>query len=357
MLDEKKDSLNLDILEMQDQEAVKNTYYRYPRVTPHINKFADFIEIKTIDHAVKLYKLDEVILYIIADFKFAPVWLIQQWCEDFNKNGYNMIENWIRVGIVWAQPSSVGVFLRPTKFLFELFEIDKQFYIDIPFNLLNHTCAEEQITFDVMMGNPKSEFWNVIKNDKMLPCYHPLNIKVENDSGTLIIREANFAINRFDHMELLRKNDLLKKDISTGKPFTAEFNDFSLFPIITFDDKNRLDTQKPDNIIPIPRIDGQAQSYAIELELTAKDAKRYNQIMKNYKNNLVFGKLFYLCANPRISRLVTEAFNEVGGLGTCKLYVIPYTAPAQRLSNYTHDDEESQKTILKISLRNTKKGT
>lgn len=346
----------LDILEIQDSEAVKNTFYRYPKITPTINKYNDYVEVKTIEDSISIRKLEEIILYIIADFKFSPIWLIQQWYEDYNKNGYDIVEKWIKVGLVWAETSTMGVFIRPTKFLLDMMAIENQSYIDIPFGLLNHTCAEEQMCFDIMMGNPKSELWNMIKNDPVLPCYHPLNIHVENDSGTTIIREGLFSINRFKPQELLQKQDIIKKEILAKKQFTSEFNDFSLFPIVTYTDDNKIITQKPDVIVPIPRIDGKAQSYSIELELSAKTPKKYEQIMKNYKNNLTFGKLFYLCGNRRIANLVTEAYKLVGGLGSCRLFIIPYASPAQRLSNFTEVEETAQKTILKLSVKNTKKG-
>ncbi|MEE3344036.1 MAG: hypothetical protein VZS44_08100 [Bacilli bacterium] len=349
---------DLDILELQDQEAVKNTFYRYPKITPHIEKQETQLIIKTIDDFVILQKLEEVILYIISDFKFSPVWLIQQWYEDYNRNGYDIIEKWIKVGIVWAETSTMGVFIRPTKFLLDLMQIDNQTYIDIPFGLLNHTCAEEQMCFDIMMGNPKSELWKVISSEpNLLPCYHPLHLQVDNDRGTTIIREALFSINRFKTEELIAKKDKLIQEIKTNKPFTSEFNDFSLFPIVTYTDNGKVITQKPDVVIPIPRVNGQAQSYSIELELSAKTADKYEQIMKNYKNNITFGKLFYLCGNRRIANLVTEAYKLVGGLGACKLFIIPYSAPAQRLSNFSMEDENAQKRILKLTVKNTKKGT
>ena len=43
----------LELLEIQDQDAVKNTYYRYPKVEPHLVKYTDKLEVKTIDDSVK----------------------------------------------------------------------------------------------------------------------------------------------------------------------------------------------------------------------------------------------------------------------------------------------------------------
>ena len=349
-----KNESQLNLLALQDQEAVKNTFYRYPRVSPHITQYEDHVEVKTIDNLANIYKIDEVVLFIIADFKWAPLWLIQQWYEDFNLDGYKAVENWISVGIVWAETSTNGVFIRPTKFLLDMMDIKEQKYSDIPFNLLNHTCAEEQIVFDISTGNQKSELWSVIKSDKKLPCYHPLKIKCKNDFGAMIIREELFKMNRFNTAQLIEMQDKLKQSINEKKSFTEEFNNFSLFPLVCYDDKNNIVTQKPDVVIPVPRIDGKPQSYSIELELTAKTPDRYEKIMSNYKNNLIYGKLFYLCGNARIAKLVKDAYKSVGGLGTCRLFLVPFKAPAQRISNFNAEEEEAQKTMLKLTLKNTK---
>ena len=349
-----KTMTDLDLLEIQDQEAVKNTYYRSPKVTPHINKFEDHLEIKTIDDSTNIYKIDEVVLYIIATFKFSPVWLIKQWYEDFDKDGYKTVENWISVGIVWAETSPMGVFIRPTKFLFEMMDIDNQSYIPIPFGLLNHTCAEEQIMFDVSMGNEKSELWQLIKKEDTLPCYHPLKISTQEDYGTIVIREEQFTVNHYKPQQILDKQDDLIADIRAGKKFTAEFNDWSYFCLVNYTDNDNLITQKPDLAIPIPRKDGKAQSYSIELELSSKTPQKYEQIMKNYKDNLIYGKLFYLCASTRIQKMVTDAYKAVGGLGTCRLFIVPFLPPAQRLSTYNLEDETIQKTMLKLTIKNSK---
>lgn len=352
---------DLDILAMQNSEEVKNTFYRYPRITPHINKFTDHLEIKTIDDTAELYKIDEIVLFIISDFKFAPVWLIQQWYEDFGKNGYDVVKNWIKVGICWAEANSMGVFIRPTKFLLDLMTVDNKEYVDIPFGLLNHTCAEEQIVFDVMMGNPKSELWyNIRQNDVLLPCYHPLKLQVPDDKGTIVIREEHFKVNHYKQDEIKAKQDELIRSLkSATTPYTLEFQaddkgNFPYFTLVGWTDDNKMSTQKPDVVVPIPRVDGKPQSCSIELELTAKNPDKYDQIMKNYKNNLVFGKLFYLCGNSRIADLVITAYKKVGGLGSCRLFIVPYVSPAQRLSNYSIKDEETQKTMLKLTTTATK---
>lgn len=355
----------LELLEIQDEEAVKNTYYRYPKVTPHINLFEEYVEIKTIDDKVDLYKIDEVILYIIARFRWAPAWLIQQWFEVFTMNGYERIEQWIRVGLVWAQTGSTGVFIRPTYFLFDLVDVKEigkdgnkyaPSYIDIPFNLLNHTCAEMQIVFDVMIGNPKSEIWYFIKDKPCLPPYHPLNIKTVNDSGVPILVEDEYK-GSIDPTTLRDKQDKLIDSIRLGSKFTYEFQDYSLFTLSTYDDKvkNGIYTQRPDLVIPAFRDpNGKPQSWAIEMELSAKSGNRYDKIMMSYKNNQIYGFLLYLCGNNYIVEQVKKAYKEAGGLGTCRLFVAPWVAPAQRITNYSITEEEAYKELLKTTIISTK---
>ena len=345
-----------ELLKIQDSEAVKNTYYRSPRVTPNIEKKSNCVIIKTLENQVEIRKLEEIILYIIADFKFSPFWLVQQWFEVAKrKDCFKQVSNWVQTGIVWIETTSIGVFLRPSKLLLDLFKIEFQDFVQIQLGTMNHTCSEEQLIFDMMFGNENSEMWQIVEQDEKLPCYHPLGIEVENDRGTIAIRERNFKIDRYKEKEIIEREKDLIKDISSGDRFTMEFNDFSLFPIVNFNEKKELVTQTPDVIVPIPRIDTLPRSYAIELELSPKMLFKYINIMKNYKNNNRFGKLFYLCSSVRISESIRKAYKEVGGLGTCELFIIPFTSPSMKLLNFDYEDYKQQGTLLKLSISNTKK--
>lgn len=349
----------LDLLEIQDQEAVKNTYYRYPKVTPHINMYADHIEVKTIDDVAQIHRVDEVVLYIIARFKWVPAWLAQQWFEVFNINGYDRIEKWIRVGLVWAETGSTGVFIRPTYFLFNMMDItdDKSTrYTEVPFNLLNHTCAEMQIVFDVMVGNPNAEIWEIISGSPCLPTYHPLNIKPMNDCGVPILIEDEYK-GSLDATKLRENQDKLIQSIRSGTKFTAEFQDYSLFTLATEDptkNKDGIYTQRPDMVIPAFRINGNPQSWAIEMELSAKTGQRYDKVMQSYKNNKIYGYVLYLCGNNYIVEQVKKAYKEIGGLGTCRLFVAPWTAPAQRITNYSAKEEIAYRKLLDSTHNSTK---
>lgn len=353
----KKDQF--DLLEIQDQDAVKNTYYRYPKVTPHIVKYADRVEVKTIDNIVSLNKLDEVCLYIIARFKWAPAWLIQQWFEVYSLDGYAQIERWIKVGITWVEASAMGVHIRPTYFLFEMLDIKDIEWSEVPFNLYNHTCAEMQIVFDVMMGNPKSEIWQFIKNSDCLPTYHPLGLKIINDSGVPIFMEDEYK-RSFNPEHTKEAQDNLIQSIRMKRKFTEEFNNPGLFTLTSSEYSGNgkkgegVSYKRPDLVIPAFRTpDGKAQSWAIEMELTKK--WKYDKIMELYKNNLVYGYVLYLCGNNSIVEKVKKAYKDVGGLGTCRLFVAPWKAPAQRITNYSREDEKAIKILLKSSINNTTK--
>jgi len=341
-----------DILELQDQEVVRNSFYRSPRVAPHIQKINDStLEVKTVETSVLISRVEEVILYIIASFKFSPVWLIQQWMP----NSFQVISSWINVGLVWAETTSMGVFLRPTRFLLDMFKIEDDKYIEIPFGLLNHTCSEEQLLFDIQLGRSESELWQIIREEETLPCYHPLKLEFEKEEGTIALRESDFRLGfkRQNIDELLQSEEELERQVKSGLKFTNEFNDFTKFPLVSFNDKGELITQTPDIIIPIPRDSGKAKSYAIEIELSPKTLDKYTQIMNNYKNNIKFGKLFYLIGSKRIAKLIKDAYKKVGGLGSCELFLVPFTPPAMKLDNYTIEDEQAQRVLIQETQRST----
>lgn len=365
----------LELLEIQDQEAVKNTYYRYPKVTPHIRLFDDYLEVKTIDDTAIINTIDEIVLYIIARFRWAPAWLIQQWYEVYKLDGYSRIEQFIRVGLVWAQTGSTGVFIRPTYFLFEMTDIYDNVkvdpktgktikyrpnYVDIPFNLLNHTCAEMQIVFDVMAGNRQSEIWVILDQQdvtKQLPMYHPLQLRPSCSDGRSIYIEDEYKCT-LNPDALLSAQDTLNTSINNRDKFTAEFQDSSLFTLVIDDSENSkygLYTQRPDLVIPALRnLDGTPNSVAIELELSPKTGNRYDKIMNSYQNNKIYGTLIYLCGNNYIVEQVKKANRACEGLGTCSLRVIPWTAPAQRITNYSSKEETAYRQLLDTTLDSTK---
>ena len=361
-------NFSTDLLKIQNSLEEQNTWYRAPKVSPSIQKVSsDCLMVKTINDEAPIYRFEEVILSILASFKFIPYWLVQNWYEVKNERSIanSVVASWINVGLVWIETSPTGVYLRPTRFLLNMFGDTSTDFVNIPYSTLAHTLSEEQLCFDIQIGNPKSELWHIIKKENTLPCYHPLLTDLDenpplNEEGTVIIREADFRKgNQFkSEDELLEKDTLIKVQIELlkDKPvgFTEEFRDFSLFPLVTINennlgDKNRVYTQNPDCIIPIPRVNGKPMSYAIEIELTQKPAGKYDAIMQSYKDNIKYGKVFYLCGNQKIAKLVKEAFQRAKGLGSCELYILGFTPPSMNIGNFNYEDEKEQSKLLKTS--------
>jgi len=340
-----------DVLALQDNEANKNSFYRAPVVTPTITHNGDHLTVKTVDAELNIGDLEETLLYIVATFKFVPIWLAQQWYAAFNRNDevYDLLASMMATGVCWIESTAMGIFLRPTKLLLDMYKPAQTHYVQIPFGLLNHTCCEEQFVFDVMSGNVQSEFWQILESEELLPKYHPLNLTT-NSRGTVIIHEGDFKANRFKPKELLMQDEDLRREIASGERYTSEFSDFSKFPIVYQENDGTIITQTPDLIIPVPRKDMQPCSYALELELSAKTPQKYKKIMLHYKNNIKFGKLYYLCGSTRIMTLVKNAFDEVGGLGTCKLFIVPVIPPAQSLEAFSKEDNIKQSKLLRLSI-------
>lgn len=372
--------VDTDLLEIQDQVAAKNTWYRAPKVAPSIQKISSStFRVRTVEDEVELGVLEEAILNVIVSFKFMPYWIVQRWFNQMNrnpnKNAGDEIKKWVRIGLVWVETSTTGVYLRPTRFLLDMFKEKQTNYSEIPYNTLTHTISEAQLYFDLTVGNPRSEMWQIVKNEETLPRYHPLLVDLNenhppNESGTIVIREADFRKNfkSYKPKQLQENEELIKSQIRSGKRYTEELTNFSLFPIVqpniqNSEKKGEIYTQNPDLIVPLPRKHitnengevvelGRPQSYAIEIELSPKTADRYNDIMIAYKNNIKFGKLFYLCSSQRIARLVKESFQNVKGLGTCELYILPFEVPSMDVENFSREAERLQMELVKDSLKN-----
>ena len=344
---------SVDELKIQDKEAVRNTWYRSPKVSPNIIKNDRFI-IRTTEEEVVIDKFEETVLFIIVTFKFLPLWIVQRWSYISKKN-IEEVEKWVKVGLVWIETSVTGVYLRPTKFLLDLFRENCQ-YFDIPYNTLTHTISEAQVMFEIMTGSTTSELWSIIRKEKLLPCYHPLLQEVKEESGTVIIKETEFRTNfrQFNKNKLIEQEKLIESQIKARVQFTEEFSDFKLFPIVVFNtkanNKGEIYTQNPDLIIPIPRNNGKPQSIAIEVEISAKMPEKYDIILNSYRNNNKFGKVFYLCSSQRIGRLVREAYKRIETLGTCELYIIPFIPPSQDIENFSKKYQELQMELIKKSV-------
>lgn len=350
----------IDLLKLQDPEAKKNTYFRARKKTPPTYvKGVNHLLVSNGEKQIKLYRIDEIVLYLLQDFKFLPLWLVQQWYADFGtKSIYNLLEKLMSVGLIWVDTDPSGVFLRPTVHLLDLYKNENIKYTGIPKMFLNHSFSEAQVVFDILMGNRKSEFWNIIsEHSELLPTYEPLGIEyTSKQNGALVIRETAFRQGYNDIDGLLDLQNQLKKEIALGRKHTKEFDDFKLFQLVYEKEHARSVTgykiQIPDIVVPSPRGEnGEPNSYAVEIELTAKSVDEYTHILKAYSNNYIYGKLYYLCRDNRIARDIASAYEKIGrDMGSCKLYLMPFTPPAMKLDNYSMEDEENIKKVLKLNL-------
>ena len=349
---------DFDLLAIQDKTAVENSFFRSPKVLPSISRLDSYtIQVSTADARVKIKRLQELVLSIIASFKYSPYWLIQQWYASQGKDATEDILNFISTGLLFVDTSATGIYLRPTRFLLDLFEIKDAKYEDIPYRLLVHDVSEQQILFDIQIGNKESELWYNISKDNLLPAFHPLQLAREDgETGTIAIREADFRLGykRYSNSTLLENAERIKKQADTGISVTDEFKDFTLFPIVKFnqleqDGKGSVITQTPDVLVPIFRNNGRAKSCAIEIELTPKTPDKYYGIMDSYKDNFIYGKLFYLCGSQRVSKLVLDAYHKIGGLGNCELLLMEFIPPAMRLDNFSASDVDFQKKLIEVN--------
>lgn len=345
----------IDILKTQNKEASKNSFWRSPKATPVVRKFADHFEVKTIDHFVKIGKLEETIFYLLSDLRYLAFFHVAQMLQQFKKDPFTEVSNWIGVGLVWAESTHLGVFIRPTRLLLELYNNYDFRYNYIPFTKMRHTISEAEVLFDVMMGNPNSEIWQIVKHFETLPPFHPLGLKVEDDAGTTIIREARFSLHRYTEVSMLNRETKFENSIKSGNKFTLEFEDFSYFPIVGKNRNGNAKLQIPDLVIPVPRGEnGKANSIAIEIELSMKQTSTYETILKNYKDNNRYGTLIYLVDTPQVIRTLKQAHENIGGTGSCELKIIPYSPPAMAITDYDTNNQKNQFELLNLTFTHTK---
>ena len=312
-------------------KVLDNTWQNYNPVNPSIIK-KDTVIIKTEEQEVFISNFEEVVLYIIANFLFAPVWLVENWIKKYKMSlntPKNTITSWVNTGLVWIEPSVTGLYLRPTNSLFKLFNMPIIKYRSIPYNQLSHTICEEQVTLEIMLGDKDNNI-NKVFSKIYLPRYSPLDLK--NTSGTNIINEFQFNgllyYKTKSNKEISDIERSLEEQINDKKAITDEFTNFSKFVIVKKDtEKNNYLFHVPDLIIPIKRKDGRAQSIAIEVELSDKKIRRYTKTLEMYKNNNRYGYVVWLSQNDKITSNLTSAFKKINGLGDVKMAIYPFKTP------------------------------
>ena len=331
--------LNSDFIMSGTKIAQANTWNnRYNNNIPNIEKEGENIKLSYSDIVEYIDSFDEIVLTIILKFLFCPVWLIKKFYNYSNtmlgNDEYTIgkINNWVKLGMVWQEPSVTGLYIRPTYALFTLFGEEPYRYTNIPFNMLTHTICEEYIMFLIMTGNSK-----IVTDNKnvLLPRISELGFKDDN-FGTNIIAEEDFRNPILYTQEgidqIIKTEKSIDDAIRNKKQISNELIDFRQFVLCkkianTGQVKKDYIFHVPDLAIPTLRKDGLAQSIAIEVELTNKRSLNYEETMNRYKDNNKFGTVYWLCSTSATIQNLREAYKITGGTGKCKTKIIEFEIP------------------------------
>lgn len=319
--------------------GTKNAYIntwgnRYNKAIPAVKMNGASLTYSTSLVSVEFTPFDEIVLTIIMKFLFVPIWLIKKFYSyEFNMVGNDdyvdeMIDKWIQLGIVWKESEVTGHYLRPTHSLFQMFRQKPYKYCNIPFNTLRHTICEELVMFEVMAGISE-----INKNEVTMPRVSELGFS-GNISGTNIISEPDFRNPNLysEYNKIMQIEYEVNEGIKNQEKVTAELLDFRYFNIVkkinnTGVVKNDFKFHIPDLIIPVIRNNGKSQSIAIEIELSNKRID-YEEACKRYKDNNKFGVVYWLCNGSSIANYIREAYQKVGGTGSCRTELLEFIIPS-----------------------------
>lgn len=331
--------INNDFIMSGTKIAQSNTWNnRYNDTIPNIEKEGEYIKLTYSDIVERIDSFDEIILTIIIKFLFCPIWLIKKFYSFSNPITGNgeyadyKINNWIKLGMIWKEPSVTGIYIRPTYALFKLFGETPYKYTNIPFNMLTHSICEEYVMFLIMSGNSQIVEDN---RDILLPRISELGFKNDN-SGTNILAEEDFRNPILYSQEgidkIIETDNSIKLALQKKLQISNELTDFRQFVLCkkinnTGQVKKDYIFHVPDMIIPTLRKDGHPQSIAIEVELTNKRSVNYEETMKRYKDNNKYGSVYWLCSTASTIQNLREAYKTTGGTGSCITKVIEFEIP------------------------------
>lgn len=317
--------------------AQENTWgNRFNNVIPNIKKEGNTIILSTGNASVSIDPFDEIVLTIILKFLFSPIWLIKQFYQTWMiagiENPEDKINDWVKVGLIWKEAAVTGQYVRPTNTLFKLFGETPEPFCDIPFNTLTHTISEQKVVFDIMSGNGIAA--EIFKREKVLPRISELGFD-ESDNGTNVLTEPDFRNPKLFKnegiMELSETENKINEGMKNGDAVTPELINFNQFMLVK--KVNNTGTVRkdyifhiPDLIIPVIRENGKPKSIAIEVELSNK-RYNYEETMRRYKNNNKYGSVYWLCRNQQIAESLRNAYDAVGGTGTCRTALMEFVVP------------------------------
>ena len=315
-------------------EAELKSSQHYCQTLPNIIKQNGYLELRSNLSTINVTEIEEAIFSILVDYKFMPIWLVEQllsYNSFIEKNYIEDIKAWISFGLVWCENTITGEYIRPTYLLFEMFQTKNRTFYPIPFNLLTQMVNEQKLIFDILVGN-NDNIINKSFNKIYLEKFPPLGINYKSNGTNILYRNKLTSpavyLNK-NIKEIIKLYNIVEQKYN----LSPEFSNFSLFTII----KKNKDSDKvkeafkfkmPNLVIPILRKDGFARSIAIEIELTNKSIKEYANILEIYKNNKIYGYLVFLCNSSNIIKNIRKAYEYIGGYEMPKIYLFENEIPS-----------------------------
>lgn len=352
---------NVSILASMDSQIVLNTYNLITTAVPELKRESDSLFIVFGDTSEKITYFDECIFKTLCEFTYIPLWYIidEMKSLDIYSDPKGKVKNWKNLGLVFIDQQTIGEFIRPTNYLYQILQLKKKKYESIPFNMLSHTMSKLDIYVKSMLGisNEVNDLFDEQFRDKenidslIFEPIDVLSVKTSDNNFVLNLLEGNklpdFIINgNKRYLKVIDEKDIkiaknntaaiskienqIISEIKSGNIYTSELKNSSFF-YVAINEGDGYILQFPDLIIPIKRnSNGSPNSIAIEMELTCKNIENYKRNLKKYKNSLKFGSVIWFCGSNRIKKTITEAYKTIGGTGFTSTYLYDYVPPRRK---------------------------
>lgn len=354
---------NVRILANMDSQIVINTYNLISTSVPELKRENNSLFLSCGDICEEITYTDECIFLTLCEFTYIPLWYLNSFLKemDFYSKPIEKIKKWKKLGIIFVDQQTIGEFLRPTNFLYQILQLKKKKYKVIPYNMLTHDMSKMDIFLKSMLGTSE-EINDVLKeefkgNEELIKAYiiEPIDIlKVrrkndneilkllegekipqfmidENSYSLKVIDEKNIKIAKANTSKISSIEREIKVQLKNKEYNTTELIDPSYFFCAIAEGEGYI-LQFPDLIIPMRRrqSNGKPNSIAIEMELTCKPLENYKRNLMKYKNSLKFGSVVWFCGDNKIKRVLTQAFKEIGGTGFTNTYLYNYSTPKRK---------------------------
>lgn len=353
---------NVRALAAMDKQIILNTYNLISTAIPEMKRENDSLFICCGSTSEEITYFDECVFITLCEFTYIPLWYIfnelkemDPYCDPLNK-----IKNWKKLNLIFIDQQTIGEFLRPTNYLFQILQLKRKKYETIPFNMLSHTMSKLDVYLKSMTGisyemsnfidenftNRKINLNNIkIEPTDILDVRKELNndilnllegekaskfVVANNNHYLKVIDEKDIKIAKSNTEKIASIENKIREQLLKKEFNTVELKDSSMF-FCAVADGDKYILQFPDLIIPMKRnANGSPNSVAIEMELTAKSLQNYERNLKKYRNSLKFGSVIWFCGDNRVKKNLTEAFKNIGGTGFTQTYLYDYSPPKRR---------------------------